>query len=289
MISVSLKHSIQTASGKRNLEVDFTLPPGTITTLTGPSGAGKTTLLRIIAGLLIPDVGLVKSATTIWTDTRSKIQRPVQERNLGYLFQEYALFPNMTVYENIRFAITSRQNESEIRTLIELLELNNLQHQKPEQLSGGQQQRTALARTLIQKPNLILLDEPTSALDPILQDKIGDYLKILQRETNCTILLVSHHKKEIDNLSDQTLHLIDGSLETTQNAKRATIPVNTDPETTATAATITAIVFNAHFAEITVFFNNKSYSFPYSKEAAITMTIGDTFAIDTFNISKTIK
>lgn len=212
MIQLSLQKKLSAAGGEILLDVNFTLEPGSLVTLYGPSGAGKTSLLRMIAGLLRPDEGKLVVNSETWFDNSLRIDRKPQQRSIGFVFQDYALFPNMTVRQNLEFALEKNQPPEIIGDLIAIIELDQLQNRKPGTLSGGQQQRVALARALVRQPQILLLDEPLSALDPSMRRKLQDYLLKVHRQFHLTTLLVSHDISEILKMSTQVIVIENGTL-----------------------------------------------------------------------------
>jgi len=212
MIDISLTKKLSGASGELNLCVKTQLSPGELITIYGPSGAGKTSILRMLAGLLDPDGGHIKVEQSIWFDkTRSINVRP-QARNIGMVFQQYSLFPNMTVRGNLEFALERGQSKSIVDELLQLTELEQLQNKRPGTLSGGQMQRIALARALIRKPKLLLLDEPLSALDTEMQSKMQDYILQLHQQFQLTTILVTHDLIEVIKMSNRVLILEEGQI-----------------------------------------------------------------------------
>ena len=200
---------------KLNKVLDFNLTiknEGEIICLLGPSGIGKTTILRILGGLINPDEGKIIVNGTTWHDSSRKINLKPQKRKVGFVFQDYALFPNMTVKENLLFALNKGQNTQVIQNLIEIIELGELQNRKPETLSGGQKQRVALARALVQKPSILMLDEPLSALDSEIRFKLQQYILKVHREFGLTTILISHDISEIIRMSDKVLELDFGKI-----------------------------------------------------------------------------
>ena len=155
MIFLDLHKKLQGSDGELLLHIAVEIPSGSFVTLFGPSGAGKTSTLRMLAGLMEPDSGKIVVGSETWYDSAKKINLSTQKRNIGYVFQDYALFPHLTVRENLEFALKNRKESNIIDELIELTELGDLQQRKPGTLSGGQQQRVALARSLVQKPKLL--------------------------------------------------------------------------------------------------------------------------------------
>ncbi|HAP61049.1 MAG TPA: molybdenum ABC transporter ATP-binding protein, partial [Cytophagales bacterium] len=162
MIRLSLQTTLEGAEGPFTWHVAGDIPSGQLLSVHGPSGAGKTTLLRTLAGLLKPEQGRIQVGETVWYDQRKGIWLPPQKRKIGYLFQDLALFPHLSVIENVRFAMEKSQPKAFAEELLEAVGLTAMAQRKPQTLSGGQQQRVALARALARKPDLLLLDEPLS-------------------------------------------------------------------------------------------------------------------------------
>jgi len=214
MIHVSLSKKLQSASGEMFLDVNFTVEKQKFVTLYGKSGAGKTSILKMLAGIFLPDDGFIKVGDEEWFNKKNGINLKPQKRNLGYLFQEYSLFPNMTVGENLKFALKKGQDKNIVKDLIEIVDLGDLQFRKPDTLSGGQKQRVALARALVQKPKILLLDEPLSALDQEMRIKLQQYIIQVHREFKLTTILISHDISEIIKMSDCLIEIEEGKLKT---------------------------------------------------------------------------
>ncbi|KDN55087.1 ABC transporter ATP-binding protein [Flavobacterium seoulense] len=212
MITLKIQKKLQSASGEILLDLDFEIKENEFVTLYGASGSGKTTTLRILSGLSETDQGKITVDNSTWLDTDKKILLAPQKRKIAYVFQDYALFPNMSVRENLKYALEKGQDQSIIEELLELMELTQLQHQKPAQLSGGQKQRVALARALVQKPQILLLDEPLSAVDNEMRVKLQDYIIQAHRKYKLTTILVSHDIAEIYKMSDKVIVLENGKI-----------------------------------------------------------------------------
>lgn len=212
MINISLTKKLSGAAGELNLHVNAHLSPGELITIYGPSGAGKTSILRMLAGLLDPDDGHIEVEQSIWFDKTTGINIRPQGRNIGMVFQQYSLFPNMTVRGNLEFALERGQSKSIVDELLQLTELEQLQNKKPATLSGGQMQRIALARALIRRPKLLLLDEPLSALDTEMQSKMQDYILQLHQQFQLTTILVTHDLIEVMKMSNRVLILEEGQI-----------------------------------------------------------------------------
>jgi putative spermidine/putrescine transport system ATP-binding protein/spermidine/putrescine transport system ATP-binding protein len=192
--------------------VSLTIEPGSIVALLGPSGCGKTTTLRMIAGLVEPSAG------DIILDERSITRVPVHRRNIGMLFQNYALFPHMTVAENISFGLETRGVKRaaaarRVAAALEMVQLPDYGGRLPAQLSGGQQQRVALARALIVEPALLLLDEPLGALDKALRQSMQVELRALQQRLGVTTVMVTHDQEEALTMADRIVIMRDGRIE----------------------------------------------------------------------------
>jgi molybdate transport system ATP-binding protein len=176
-----------------------------LTVLFGPSGSGKSTTLRCLAGLEKPDRGIIRLGDEIWFDAKRNIFLPPQQRRIGYLFQDYALFPHLTVKQNIAYGLAklgARARQQRIEEMTALLGLAGLEHRYPRQLSGGQQQRVALARTLVCRPRLLLLDEPLSAVDVPTREQLRRQLRHWLVELGISALLVTHDRIEALALGD---------------------------------------------------------------------------------------
>lgn len=211
---INLKFDIALNGGRQKFElsVETSIKKGSFTTIYGPSGSGKTTFLRCIAGLENPQAGTIKIANEFWFNNEKNVNFTPQKRGVGYVFQDYALFPNMTVQQNLEFALKPHQDTEIIEELIEIMELKSLVENKPHELSGGQKQRIALARALVQKPKILLLDEPLSALDAEIKSKLQNYILRLHDKYELTTLLVTHDISEILRMSDYLIELKDGTI-----------------------------------------------------------------------------
>ncbi|MDD6055377.1 MAG: ATP-binding cassette domain-containing protein [Helicobacteraceae bacterium] len=203
-------------NGALVLKLNCKLKMQTLISLFGKSGVGKTTALRILSGLLEPDFGKVEVDGKIWFDKAKGARKPKvnlapQERQIGFVFQDYALFPNMSVEENLKFALKDKDS-SFIDELLKLSELDSLRKQKPSTLSGGQSQRVALARALVRRPKILLLDEPFSALDSMMAHTLQCELLRLHKHFKLSTFLVSHNLGEVFLLADFVLHFKNGEV-----------------------------------------------------------------------------
>ena len=192
-------------------DMSFTVKKGEFLSLLGPSGCGKTTLLRLLIGVEFPNSGSIYKFSEDITFTAPK------ERNIGIVFQNYALFPNMTVYQNIAYALKTKKLPKEeidkkVKDIIETVELTEHAFKKPNQLSGGQQQRVAIARTLVLNPDIILFDEPMSALDANIKLVLRKLIKDIQARYGVTMIYVTHDQEEAFALSDRIMVINDSRI-----------------------------------------------------------------------------
>ncbi len=208
MITVKLKNA-----QPMPLNVQFNCAAGQLLALVGPSGAGKTSILRAIAGLLKPHEGLITCNNAVWQDSSTDINLSPQQRRVGMVFQDYALFPHLSVADNLRLALPeqAKSNTSRIDDLLQQVNLHGLADRYPSQLSGGQQQRVALARALAREPQVLLLDEPFSAVDKVTRRKLYLELHSLRRQLSMPIVLVTHDLDEAAMLADEMCVIHQGS------------------------------------------------------------------------------
>ncbi len=224
MNTIELKQRLQGASGPFELDVKMNISKGAFVSLYGQSGAGKTSVLRMLAGVFKPHDGLIEVDGNTWFDNRKGIWRKPQDRSVGIVFQDYALFPNMNVIENISYGLA--QNSEDIsEEVIGLMELNELRNVMPSKLSGGQRQRVALARAIVRRPTLLLLDEPLAALDTSLRLRMQEYILTVHRRYKLTTILVSHDMLEVLKLSDKVFLLEDGVV-TASGKPKEVLPLN---------------------------------------------------------------
>lgn len=216
---MALSVNIEKQIGNFHLNVKFEVK-NEVMSLLGASGCGKSMTLKCIAGIEKPDKGkIVLDGVTLF-DSEKKVNLPPQKRKVGYLFQQYALFPNMTVEQNIACSVRDKNRKQKMTSsLIEAMNLQGMEKKKPHQLSGGQQQRVALARILANEPKALLLDEPFSALDSYLRFQLEREVQKIMREFKKTIILVSHDRDEVFRLTDSIGIMADGKLETVGEKK----------------------------------------------------------------------
>ncbi len=196
------------------LDVSFGIGPG-ITILFGASGAGKTTLLDCIAGILAPDAGHIALGSTTLFDSQNDINLPAQKRNVGYVFQDLALFPHMTVDANVAYGLnglTAQERRARSTATLELLRISHLVKRRPAELSGGERQRVALARALVLQPSILLLDEPLAGLDLPVRMKIADDLRQCIKDSAIPVLYVTHNRDEVFALGEKMLVIERGRI-----------------------------------------------------------------------------
>ena len=182
------------------LDVSFSVGDG-ITVLMGASGAGKTTILKLIAGILTPDEGFINLDSQVFFDSERKINLPIQRRNVGFVFQDYALFPHLNAAKNIAYGIKDNNLKTEkAREMLALFHIEHIAERIPAEMSGGEQQRVALARALASNPKIVLLDEPLSAVDVETRTKLLDEIEAAQQQTKIPFLYVTHNEAEAERL-----------------------------------------------------------------------------------------
>ena len=206
MIKIDINKKLHGSDGAMNLTIDLTIKEGEFVALSGQSGSGKTTLLRVLAGLEDAE-GFISINGEIWQDENSALA--IQKREIGFVFQDYALFPNMTVEENLLFV---QKDRVLAKQLLETTELWQLKDRLPSTLSGGQKQRVSLCRAFMKRPKLLLLDEPLSALDPVMRTKLQNEILSLHKEFGTTTIMVSHDPAEIYRLASRVLVLEQGTI-----------------------------------------------------------------------------
>ncbi|WP_461208535.1 ABC transporter ATP-binding protein [Desulfocurvus sp. DL9XJH121] len=207
---MSLRVTVTKGLAHFTLDVDLCCPAGSFTVLVGPSGAGKTTLMRMVAGLGRPDGGRIAFGGETWVDTDAGLFVPPQKRGLALVFQDYALFPHMTVARNVAFAA---RDKARVPELLEMFGIGRLASARPCAVSGGERQRAALCQALAREPRVLLLDEPFSALDVATRLALRAELKALTRALGVSVLHVTHDLDEARYLADSLAPLVRGRLD----------------------------------------------------------------------------
>ncbi len=220
MIDIEIKKKLRGQDGEFVLECRIQNDSNELISVFGVSGSGKSTLLKMIAGLENPDSGHIRVGGESWFDSAKNINLAPQKRGTGFVFQEYTLFPHMSVMENILFA-QSQKDIDKARQLLQLTELSELADIYPDTLSGGQKQRVAIARAIAREPKIMLLDEPFSALDIVVKRKLHDELIRLKSSLNIPVMFVSHDKEEVFRLSDKVAMIKNGKILSLTTANEA--------------------------------------------------------------------
>lgn len=210
MNKILLKKSLNTKSNTTlDIELEF---KDEIIALFGKSGVGKTTILRCIAGLSNPEEGYIEINGSIWFDSINKVNLSPQQRDVGFVFQDYALFPNMNVQDNLKFALKDKNDLPWLERVLESVKMTSFAKRKPDTLSGGEKQRIAFARAILRKPKILLMDEPLSALDYEARLTLQEEILFCQKELQIPILWVSHDKAEIEKIASKIAFIEDGKI-----------------------------------------------------------------------------
>lgn len=203
-MEITIKHKIFTSEGDKTLSINKKVDSGSFVRVSGSSGVGKTTFFKIMAGLIAPDYGYLQTDDKLLLDTSNRVFLTPQKRGVAIMFQNYALFPNMTVRENIVYA-QQVKDLAVVDGLLERLDLKMLENVLPTKLSGGQQQRVALARTLVQKADIVLLDEPVSAVDAGMRQVMIAEIFRFHQLSGATFFVISHHEEDFRTVADNIL------------------------------------------------------------------------------------
>ena len=217
-MKLSLRHISKRYGDKEIIrDVSLSIADHSFTTLLGPSGCGKTTLLRMIAGLETPDQGEIWLGDTCAFSSERHIDVPPEKRGLGFVFQDFALWPHMTIYENVAFGLRARRRtdrlDEEVRRALSIVKLQGFESRHPDELSGGQQQRVAFARAIVIRPECILFDEPLSALDALLRIQMRQEVRRLVTELGVTAVFVTHDQEEAMSMSDAIAVINKGNVD----------------------------------------------------------------------------
>ena len=251
----------------------------------GESGAGKTTILRIISGLEKPDFGKIIVDDEIWFDSSKNINLKPQKRKIGFVFQEHALFPNMSVYDNLLYA---KKDKNRANLLLKLTELEELKQSFPHELSGGQKQRVALIRALMREPKIVLLDEPFSALDMRMRESLQDEIIKIHNQLKLTTILVSHEIAEVIKLSNRVFILKDGQIIKDDKP----ISIFTKQKITSSFklnATVLDIKDKENLSILTLSFGSNIIEISVSKKEAKELKVGDSIIISSKSFNPIIE
>lgn len=210
-IYIDVRKEMTTTEGKNMLNIRREISGGDFICLVGHSGSGKTTLLRILSGLLTPDEGVIRVGDKTWFDSTARINLKPQQRSIAYMFQDLALFPNMTVAQNIGYAQRAH-NPTHINELLDIFGMKGLATQKPGKLSGGQKQRVALARALASSPQILLLDEPLSSIDQEMREALQSEILKAHEYLNSTSIMVTHDLPEARRMANEIIKIKNGLI-----------------------------------------------------------------------------
>ena len=265
--SIDLFHSFSTFQGIQKIEANLQISLGEYVSISGISGSGKTTFLRLISGLIQPQNGTICWGEQVWHDTKNKQCIPPQERNIGMVFQDYALFPNMNTLDNIIFACKEKVEKKYLQSIVDTLGLDNYLTRYPYQLSGGQQQRVAIARALISKPALLLLDEPFSALDESLKKTIQSFIYEIHKQNSMTTLVVSHQISEIKPYAHRFLQFENEKLLDYHYIEKKNLSLQ--------GILISKEMSASEMSQVTLLYDGKTYQFPFPSSELEKLNIGD--------------
>ena len=265
--SIDLFHSFSTLQGIQKIEANLQIPLGEYVSISGISGSGKTTFLRLISGLIKPQNGTIYWGEQVWHDTKTKQCIPPQERNIGMVFQDYALFPNMNTLDNIIFACKENVEKKYLQSIVDTLGLDNYLTRYPYQLSGGQQQRVAIARALISKPALLLLDEPFSALDESLKKTVQSFIYEIHQQNSMTTFVVSHQISEIKPYAHRFLQFENEKLLDYHYIEKKNLSVQ--------GILISKEMSASEMSQVTLLYDDKTYQFPFPSSELEKLNIGD--------------
>ena len=265
--SIDLFHSFSTFQGIQKIEANLQISLGEYVSISGISGSGKTTFLRLISGLIQPQNGTICWGEQVWHDTKTKQCIPPQERNIGMVFQDYALFPNMNTLDNIIFACKEKVEKKYLQSIVDTLGLDNYLTRYPYQLSGGQQQRVAIARALISKPALLLLDEPFSALDESLKKTVQSFIYEIHQQNSMTTFVVSHQISEIKPYAHRFLQFENEKLLDYHYIEKKNLSVQ--------GILISKEMSVSEMSQVTLLYDGKTYQFPFPSSELEKLNIGD--------------
>ncbi len=282
MIKIDISKKLHGSNGEMTLDVTLQIKKGDFVALSGQSGSGKTTLLRILAGLENAK-GTISVADKIWQEKNYFL--PVQKREIGFVFQDYALFPNMTVEQNLLFV---EQDRDLANYLLDITELILLKDRLPTTLSGGQQQRVSICRAFIKRPKLLLMDEPLSALDPSMRSKLQQEILTLHKEFGTTTMMVSHDPAEIYRLASRVLLLEQGKIQNDGTPKEVLLKTSGSQKFSFEGELLEIIKIDVIYVAI-VAIGQQLVEVVVSKYEAKNLTIGSIVHLSTKAFSPIIK
>ena len=278
MINIDIKKELHGANGDFELDVNLEIKQGEFLALIGKSGSGKTTLLRILAGLE-KSSGVISVNNQIWQDDNNFLK--VQNRNIGFVFQDFALFENMSVEQNLLYV---NKDKDLANKLLEITELSKLKNRMPNSLSGGQKQRVSLCRSLMNKPKILLMDEPLSALDSNMRNKLQNEILALHKEFNLTTIMVSHDLNETYRLANYIVELNEGKIISKGTKKEILLESNSSKNFLLEGEILDIIKKEDKFIAI-LSVGNKLVEVFIDEEKSEILNVGDKLNIDTRSFS----
>ncbi len=281
MLKIDIDKKLHGSKGEMSLNVNLEIEEGDFVALSGKSGSGKTTILRILAGLESSN-GTITIGDEIWQNRDFNLS--VQRRKIGFIFQDYALFPNMSVEQNLLFVEKDRELAN---YLLEITELSSLKKRLPLTLSGGQKQRLALCRAFMNRPKLLLMDEPLSALDPYMRSKLQKEILRLHKEFKTTTIMVSHEPAEIYRLASRVLVLEQGEIVDDVNVKDFLTKTSDSQKLSFEGELLEILKVDSNYVAI-VAIGQQLVEVAISKEEAESLVIGDSLNLSTKSISVNI-
>jgi len=278
MINIDIKKELHGSNGDFELDVNLEIKQGEFLALIGKSGSGKTTLLRILAGLE-KSSGVISVNNQIWQDDNNFLK--VQNRNIGFVFQDFALFENMSVEQNLLYV---NKDKDLANKLLEITELSKLKNRMPNSLSGGQKQRVSLCRSLMNKPKILLMDEPLSALDSNMRNKLQNEILALHKEFNLTTIMVSHDLNETYRLANYIVELNEGKIISKGTKKEILLENNSSKNFLLEGEILDIIKKEDKFIAI-LSVGNKLVEVFIDEEKSEILNVGDKLNIDTRSFS----
>lgn len=278
MIVVRCRKALQSARGPIDLTVDLSIEEGECAAVFGESGSGKTTVLRMIAGLVRPDEGYIKVGGRVLFDSTAGLDVPTQQRRTGMVFQDHNVFPNMTVWENVRYAMRSDADIPFGEELLKAADLDALRDAFPARLSGGQRQRVAFIRTMVNRPDLLLLDEPFSSLDTAMRIRLQDEVAAWQRKYGVTAIIVSHDVSEVMRLSNRVFCLSHGKVTAAGTPEEVFVRQRLTSKFKL-VGTVAAIAHDGVVAIVTVVVGSELVRVVADEDEAKALVVGDTVLV----------
>ena len=282
MIRIDIKKKLYGSNGEMHLELRLDIKEGDFLALSGESGSGKTTLLRVLAGLEDAS-GTIKIGEDIWLDANKSLA--TQKREIGFVFQDYALFPNMSVLKNLLYVNSDKKLAER---LLDITELSELKDRYPATLSGGQKQRVSLCRAMMNRPKLLLMDEPLSALDPAMRTKLQNEILTLHKEFGTTTIMVSHDPSEIYRLSNRVVVLNQGKIINDGDAKEVLLETTGSAKFSFEGELLDIVKVDVIYIAI-LSIGQQLVEVVVSEEEARSLVIGDSVSVSTKAFSPSIS